>query len=264
MATEKKQVNERQSIQLKEKILIQGVITADSGLHIGGTNTSMQIGGVDNAVIRNPVTDEPYIPGSSLKGKMRSLLELSYGKNYIQFTNMGNVKFVSSDDINLITAQLFGTAKNDGNQRPSRIIVRDAILKNASALKGTELNLTEIKTEVVIDRITSAAVPRQLERVPAGAEFKLDIVLNIFEEIDSSNKPYSRKDFIINTFRALELLQDDYIGGSGSRGSGKISINIDKVLVKTAAYYRGDEDGSNAEEEGDKILAEYCPESIRS
>jgi len=220
--------------KLIEKIEFRGSITLKTGLHIGGTNSSMQIGGIDKSVIRNPITNQPFIPGSSLKGKLRSLLEISTGN--IKDVNMGQVKNGPADAG--ISADLFGNATNN-NQKPSRIIVRDCELLNASELlEKTEIPYTEGKTEVVIDRITSAASPRQIERVPAGARFELNMVLNIWEQ--DNNK----EDLISNLFKALELLRDDYLGGSGSRGYGQISIEIDAILSKTSKDYYGVENAT--------------------
>lgn len=223
---------------LAKKILIRGEIVVKTGLHIGGTNNSLGIGDMDNAVVRNPVSNEPYIPGSSLKGKMRSLLELAYG--YVKSKSMGNVKFVGNDDSTLITTKLFGSARGDEDQRPSRIIVRDGELLNADDLSNTELLYTEGKTEVVIDRITSAAMPRQIERVPAGAKFALNIVLNIMEE-DNNN---DEEELIRQLFKALLMVQDDYLGGSGSRGSGQVEFIVDGVEERTADFYIGKNDAA--------------------
>lgn len=241
-------------LNLKKKILIKGEIEVLTGLHIGGTNNAMSIGGIDSAVIRNPVDNMPYIPGSSLKGKMRSLLEIAYGA--IIKKKMGNVSYVGDDNPSLITSKLFGTANRDTEkQRPSRIIVRDAKLLNPDTLSKTELLYTEGKTEVVIDRITSAAVPRQLERVPAGAIFQLDLVLNIMEEDGNDDE----KILLEHLFKALEMVQDDYLGGSGSRGSGQVSFKINEVKGRTAEYY------VQQQEEEDLLndyKVKYIPESM--
>lgn len=236
--------------KLKEKILIKGVIEVLTGIHIGGTNNSLSIGGLDNAVIRNPVNNEPYIPGSSLKGKMRSLLELAYG--YIVEKNMGNINYVGSDDADNITTKLFGSAKGDKTQRPSRIIVRDGRLLNKEDLVGTDMLYTEGKTEVVIDRITSAAMPRQLERVPAGAKFELDIVLNVIKEDDEDD----REDLVSNLFNALQLIQDDYLGGSGSRGSGQVKFVIREVYEKGSEFY------TSTKPELDNVVMKYTEKYI--
>ncbi len=247
MADQKKQY------QLKKKIFIKGRTKVLTGLHIGGSNNALSIGGLDNAVIRNPVDNKPYIPGSSLKGKMRSLLELAYG--YIIEKPMGNVKFVGSNNLEHITVKLFGNAKGGDDQRPSRVIVRDGMLtpEGEELLSNTEFFYTEGKTEVVIDRITSAAVPRQLERVPAGAEFALEIVLNIFEE----DGVVEEEELITNLFKALELVQDDYLGGSGSRGSGQVKFLIKEVFERDAAFYTSSTLG-----EGENVLDEYSHKYI--
>jgi len=214
--------------KLFKKILITGEITTLTGLHIGGTNNAMTIGGVDSGVIRNPLNDQPYIPGSSIKGKMRSLLEIAHG--YIVEVNMGRVKYGGSSESSLITAQLFGTARGDDQQRPSRVIARDGALLNTKQFEESDFYYTETKTEVVIDRITSAAMPRKMERVPAGAKFSLGIVLNVFEGDDE-------KRLLDAIFKSLQLVQDDYLGGHGSRGSGQVDIVINQVLEKDRNYY---------------------------
>jgi CRISPR-associated protein Csm3 len=220
-----------EKIQLTKKILIKGEIEALSGLLIGGSNTAMGIGGPDKMVIRNPITNEPYVPGSTLKGKMRSLLEISYG--FIKDVNMGKVKFGPSDDPNHVTTVLFGSARIEGHQRPSRIILRDGKLLNGNDFGDrTDLPFTESKVEVVIDRITSAAMPRTFERVPAGAKFELDIVLNIFT---GDNK--DEQELLTHTLRGLQMIQDDYIGGSGSRGSGRVKFSIKSITERGVDYY---------------------------
>lgn len=220
------------SKKLAKKIFITGKIKTLTGLHIGGNNNSVDIGGIDAYVIRDAMTGKPYIPGSSLKGKMRSLLEQVFG-NYAQ-VNMGAVKNGASDDERQDTVKLFGTAKGNDNNIPSKIIVRDcSLLSDYSDI--TELaQYTEVKTEVVIDRITAAAMPRSLERVPAGAEFNLDIVLNIWE---GGENELSEEETLRLVFMAMLLLESDYLGGKGSRGCGQIKIGIEKIQQRSAAFY---------------------------
>lgn len=204
-------------IKLKKKIIYTGTIVLKTGLHIGGTNTALNIGGPDKFVVRNPITQLPYIPGSSLKGKMRSLIELAYGE-----TDNGNV----TKDPNTKAGKLFGLSSDIENGHPSRIIVRDGELKNPEELSNTDLLYTESKTEVTINRITAKANPRTFERVPAGAKFNLEMVLNIF---DGDNE-----DELRNTIKdAIRLLEDDYLGGNGSRGYGQVKIILDDPKVKT-------------------------------
>ncbi len=224
-------------IKLNKKIIIKGKIIAVTGLAIGGSNAAMGIGGVDKAVVRNPTNQQPYIPGSSLKGKMRSLLEIKYG--FIGNKAMGQVSNGPSEDNAHSSTKLFGNAagrkeQKEQVQRPSRIVVRDAFLEqnqvDTDYFKNTELLYTETKTEVVIDRITSRAMPRQMERVPAGARFDFEMVLNIFEKEDEAQ-------LVKDLFTAIKLVQDDYLGGSGSRGSGQVRFEMTHVYERTTQYY---------------------------
>lgn len=123
-----------------------------------------------------------------------------------------------------VAARLFGNAKGNDQQRKSRVIVRDGKLINGEALlEKTEIPYTEAKTEVTICRITSAANPRQMERVPAGAKFSLEIVLDIYT--DENEKEL--KELLL---RSLELVRNDYLGGSGSRGYGQVMFHIEQVI----------------------------------
>lgn len=214
---------------LEKKIIISGVIKTITGLMIGSTNNSMAIGLPDKMVVRNPIDNMPYVPGSSLKGKMRSLLEIVFG--YIDTDKPDKLNGPSSNPA-YITTTLFGNANSDLNQRPSRIIFRDAKLNNPEKLINTDLPFTEVKTEVVIDRITSAAMPRQFERVPAGANFDFECILNIFH-----GDRHSEKELIDLFFQGLQLLEDDYLGGGGSRGSGRIKFTNLKMREKTYGDY---------------------------
>jgi len=216
--------------QLIKKIIYEGEITLLTGTHIGGTNSAMSIGGPDSTVVRNPITNRPYIPGSSIKGKMRSLFELQEGT--IAEVSMGNVKYGPTQDIKDLAARLFGTANpKENNQQPSRLIVRDApLISKDEIFSNTDLPYTESKTEVVIDRITSAAMPRQIERVPAGAKFGFNMILNIFDSDNESELKEAAK-------RSLKLIEDDYIGGSGSRGYGQVEFKIFKTEERTRDFY---------------------------
>lgn len=215
------------TIVLKKKIIYRGTVKLLTGMHIGGTNAALNIGGPDKFVVRNPLTNVPYIPGSSLKGKMRSLVELCEGES---------VKGNPSKDASTKSGALFGVSGDSSSSRPSRLIVRDAPMATENdtdeelSLYGlkrsdipdfsrTDLPYTESKTEVAIDRVTAKANPRTFERVPAGASFKLNLVLNIFEDEDEEQ--------LIATLReGIALLEDDYLGGHGSRGYGHVKISF--------------------------------------
>lgn len=224
------------SFQLVKKIIITGEVIAESGIMIGGSNSAFEIGGTDKQVIRNPINKMPYIPGSSLKGKMRSLFELNQGT-----VSKGNNGFGPTHNPQHIAAQLFGHIKhredNDNkSQQASRVIVRDGELNNSNEFEGkTESLYTEIKAENSIDRITSAANPRFFERVPKGARFDLNIVINIFSQDKNGDR------FLSYVFDSLKLVQDDYLGGSGSRGNGQVRFEIKEVVSRSVGYYTGTE-----------------------
>ncbi|MDI9624113.1 MAG: type III-A CRISPR-associated RAMP protein Csm3 [Candidatus Aenigmatarchaeota archaeon] len=223
-----------EDVNLLGKVIIRGGIVAITGLHIGGSQVKLEIGGVDTPIIRDAVTNEPYIPGSSLKGKMRSLLEKAEGKKQNQKVGRGvkiHICDNKEDYSNCKVCKIFGTPGEKNFSEPTRLIVRDAQLTKESAklLKGLELPYSEVKFENVIDRITSAANPRQIERVPAGAKFNFEIIYNIFTEEDKDNLKY--------VFKAMKLLEHDYLGGQGSRGYGKIKFEKMKVYWNSKNDY---------------------------
>lgn len=198
--------------KLNKKIIYTGTIELKTGLHIGGTNAALNIGGPDKFVVRNPISNIPYIPGSSLKGKLRSLVEIYNGE-----TNNGK----PANSIKTKAGALFGVSSDSNEGYPSRLIIRDAVLDTKSCdFNNTDLPYAETKTEVSIDRVTAKANPRTFERVPAGAKFNLNMVLNIFEGEDEKQLKNTLK-------QAIALLHDDYLGGHGSRGYGQVEIRLD-------------------------------------
>ncbi|HDM79423.1 MAG TPA: type III-A CRISPR-associated RAMP protein Csm3 [Deltaproteobacteria bacterium] len=243
------------TLQLSKKIFIKGKIVVKTGIHIGGSSLGLQIGGADKVVVRNPVTNLPYIPGSSLKGKLRSLLEKSLGlieperhqKGENEWEWAGKLCTDPTQDV----VQLFGSpadiSADSGmeNLAPTRLTVRDAPLLNEeklAAAENTDMYCTEIKTEVSIDRLTSAANPRNFERVPAGAEFGLDMVVDIYN-IDEEGENNRAEAFIDLMRQGLTLLEDDYLGGQGTRGYGQVKFVIDSVTERTADDYRSGNEG---------------------
>ena len=220
---------------LTEIVQIKGIIHCVTGLRIGGSSDIIEIGGMDNPIVRHPITELPYIPGSSLKGKMRSLLESVYGRK----AKDGSTNFSFRDKDNpcmcgkCIICKVFGAHKNlNHKQGPTRIIFRDAdltddyvtILKEAREEKG--INFSDIKMENSIKRTSGTAHnPRPYERVPAGAEFNMDITLKIYDR--------DNKEELINLVKqGFQLLEADYLGSSGSRGYGKIEFRNLQFIEK--------------------------------
>lgn len=231
------------TIQLTGRIFLQFDLETKSGLHIGGSDEGIGIGGVDKTVIRDPLTNQPYIPGSSLRGKVRSLTEKYSGLK--QNSSIGsNVSIHSCDDpgeyADCDVCQTYGVSGKDKFSKPTRLIVRDVQMHpdSVSAFDNirTDLPFTEAKTEVAIDRVTSAASPRQMERVPAGVIFgPAEMVYSLYEgEGCSTAADLERFKTVIT---GLQLLEDDYLGGLGSRGSGKVTLANIKVIVKSQADY---------------------------
>lgn len=244
----------------QSRIFITGKIVTMTGMHIGGNSTEMGIGGADSIVVRDPVTNHPYIPGSSLRGKLRSLYERTNGEMTVNLSSGNNKEKTEqvnsldklgqylSDGYSLksagpsteptqMSSKLFGISVDSQPKDvpvPQRLVVRDAKLKNADTLQqasNTDMPMTEVKTEVNIDRITSQANPRQIERVPAGAEFEVDLVLNLYGEDPE-------KDLLDPLFQSMILLQDDYLGGHGSRGYGRVVFKDLALRKKTLQDYR--------------------------
>ena len=199
--------------QLVKKIKINTSITLITGLHIGGNSENVEIGGIDNPVIKLASKgDVPYIPGSSLKGKMRCLLEQAAGAPKVGLDEKVNNLFGITES----------KAINTSNQ-PSKIIVRDAMLSDGSKkmlldCDNLDMPYTENKFENVIDRVKGIAQhPRQTERVPAGAEFNAEFVINVWDDDDE-------QELLALFGKGIRLLENDYLGGSGSRGYGQIKF----------------------------------------
>lgn len=190
-----------------------------TGIHIGDSKENVEIGGVDNPVIRRSIDNVPYLPGSSIKGKIRSLLEQI----------AGSAEIGGNKEIN----DLFGFAKDKDNQ-PSKIIIRDAYLSDESkkALDDsdyTDMPYSEVKFENTINRVTGKADnPRQTERVPAGTFFDLEIVINVWDNDTDGEKSIKLLE------KGIKALENDYLGGSGSRGYGQVKLH--KISENTVSF----------------------------
>lgn len=225
-------------MKLIEKVLVRGTMELLSGLHIGDSKETVEIGGVDSPVVRRKDNNQPYVPGSSIKGKLRSLLEIAEGSN-------GKSKFRKGDysDGSLIPF-LFGAASDPGkdNGNPSRLIVRDSYLNEEWAEKlqssaFTDMPYTEVKFENVINRIKGTAEhPRQIERIPAGAVFNVEFVINVVEDGNADSNP-GKEDLLNLLNKGIKFLEDDYLGGSGTRGYGQVSFKLSEPVVKGADEY---------------------------
>ncbi|EYF04198.1 type III-A CRISPR-associated RAMP protein Csm3 [Chondromyces apiculatus] len=266
-----------------EKVFVRGTITTLTGLRVGGSEQGLDAAALENLVARHALLDEPYIPGSSLRGKMRCLLERLQG---IAGPPVDGVGFGPADDPVHPLVQLFGMMSKDGAGMPSRVMVRDALLtaesrKRLGRLRGV-LPMTETKAEALIDRVTAAATARTVERLPAGAELRFELVLDVralperqvavasdvvvtegatagdptvttsavpapalpaawLLEVQRASRNeengWGRDEDLRWLLTGLDLIQDDVIGGHGSRGYGRVKIRVDGVTHRTRDDY---------------------------
>jgi len=227
------------SIRMQAHVVLTANIRALTGLRIGGASGGLAIGALDNPVVRDALTGQPYIPGSSLKGKLRSLTERLFGLPLTQQISRrhpiveihvckpkgeGNPDYAECP-----VCPVFGVPGDHYPSAPTRLLVRDTFLDERSAelLSNltTDTPYAEIKWEAAIDRITSAATPRQVERVPAGTVFgPCELVYTVYEPRDIER--------FWTVVRALDLLEDDYLGSYGSRGSGKVRFENLTLTVR--------------------------------
>ena len=215
---------------MKTKIVINGKIEVVTGLHIGTGGEFAAIGAVDSPVVKDQITQQPIIPGSSLKGKLRTLLAQD---------KLVAPKEPSKDPIEI--KRMFGDSNSsDGKTLKSRFIFSDCFLANKDELDSYDVNTTEVKFENGINRINSVATPRQIERVIRGAKFNMNIVYDV-EKRDEACEDFK------NLKRAMNLLEFDYLGGGGSRGNGRV-----KFIDLTAEVVIGEDDELG--EECQKIL----------
>jgi len=205
---------------------LKGKIEVKTGLHIGAGNDTIEIGGMDNPIIKDPVTFEPYIPGSSIKGKMRSLMELLLVPNIIA---ENNGKPCNCGKSSCPICRVFGAAidrkrsdEDTAGRGPTRLIVRDARLSDESRKAFSGKTLTEEKSENSLNRITAEANPRPFERVVPGVQFDFEIAYRVFDDGDGGTT--DEKLFKDVVLAGLALLQNDYLGGGGSRGNGRIEF----------------------------------------
>ncbi len=232
------------------RIFVEFKLEAVTGLRVGGSATGITIGGLDNPVIRDPISNRPYIPGASLKGKMRSLLEKHYGKEPTWQIHHTWIHVCESKESykECRVCQVFGVPAGeqlDYKNLPTRLLVRDLHLSDDSAnvLYGLPLDrpYTEIKTEVSIDRITSQANPRSVERVPAGAVFGPGEFVYTVHEASAfdgvGTDPRQDVERLEVVFEGMNLVEHDYLGGMGSRGYGKVKFKDIKITLRFGQDY---------------------------
>ena len=185
-----------------------------TGLHIGGIKEGLQTSGNDNPIIRNPITNQPYIPGSSLKGRLRMALEVKYDDTTKESKGIGpssNIDHISQ------VVRLFGNADSNKQAEPTRLIFRDAKL----TIGSEEFAKGEQKMEVKMDRGKMSGFKggnRPQERIAAGALFDFEVMIRVFEGDDE-------KLFLNRLEEAMKIVELEFLGGSGSRGYGQVKFH---------------------------------------
>ena len=236
-------------LKLIGKLILEGELACETGLHIGAGKGSLEIGGSDNPVVKDAF-GRPYVPGSSLRGKLRALMEQASGLAipselvYLSKRKGQEVRIHQSDRPDDEICLLFG--RNPGRMdrvvgdaletpiaTPSRLTVYDAPLDldsiSAQMRENLDDELTEVKSENAVDRLTSQANPRTLERVPAGACFRVRMVVDVMCEEDLP--------LFSCLIQGLRLLEDDALGGGGSRGSGRVRFGKLRLAWRSKDYY---------------------------
>src|SRR6202050_1502710 len=236
-------------LKLIGKLIIEGEMHCETGLHVGAGKGSLEIGGADNPVVKD-AHGRPYVPGSTLRGRIRALLEQSTGMaipSELVFNSKRKgqeVRIHQSDRPDDEICILFGRSPGrmekvgggdveSNHATPARLSVFDAPLVPDSITpqmrETLDDELTEVKSENAIDRITSQANPRTLERVPAGARFRVRLVMDVLCEEDA---PLFQR-----VLEGLRMLEDDSLGGGGSRGSGRVRFANLKLTWRGQGYY---------------------------
>jgi CRISPR-associated protein Csm3 len=231
-----------------------------TGLRIGAATSALEIGGIDNPVLRDPITRQPYVPGSSLKGKLRSLVTKVHG---LPLGKLGRVQIhwcrYRDEYGHCLVCPTFGQFPSaPGGDAfdfvtPTRLTIRDATLcpyveigqgEQARRVSWdseeleTDLPYAEIKTEVALDVITAASNPRPMERVPPGAIFESELLFTVYGSEDATIDPEMEKKRLREVFAAMRMLEDDYLGSSGTRGYGKVKFQNVQVYWRPVEYYR--------------------------
>jgi len=246
--------------RLVGKVIVTGELKVLTGLRIGAATSALEIGGLDNPVLRDPLTRAPYVPGSSLKGKLRSLLTKAHD---LELRQLGRVRLhwctTPGDYASCLVCPTFGQFPSGPGRdeyafvTPTRLTVRDSRLlprleiNEPSGIRHaswddseleTDLPYTEVKTEVALDVVTAASNPRPMERVPPGAIFQTELLFTVYRSDDRSIEPEMEKKRLREVITAMRLLEDDYLGSSGTRGYGKVKFQGMQVEWRPVEYYR--------------------------
>lgn len=241
------------SFAFKGKFIITAKLVCLTGIHIGGTSEGFEIGGVDNPVIRDPLTDMPYIPGSSLKGKMRHLLEWAIDAPAVRRPHPKHGVYTACHCGECVSCKLFGVSSDESEIRekagPARLTVRDAFPCEGTIERWRrdlgENVYTELKSENFINRLTAEATPRTLERVPANSAFKVEMIFDVYDGEGD-------RELMRGLLTAMLLLEHSALGGSGSRGYGEVRFEEIRIEWFPVSYYTEGEPSERVKLDGEE------------
>lgn len=241
-------------VRIRGLIKIRSVLRCETGLRIGGTPGATEIGGVENVIVKDPLTQLPYIPGSSLKGAMRSKYELF---SNAKLTDKLRVRLHVCGDLGCDICTVFGTlpelvTKAQSRQAAegdaegaivlTRLRVADAHATDDTLNSWKVFGAIEVKGENALDRLTSKANPRWVERVPRGSEFDVRMSYFVFESESNDWKRDVERLRVV--FESMKLVEEDYLGGYGSRGYGRVRFKDISLTVHSRAYFRNPKEGN--------------------
>lgn len=246
---------------LRGKVVVSAEMLALTGLRVGAAASGLDIGGVDQPVLRDPVTDQPYVPGSTLKGKLRSLLTKAHGLPLQELVQRPVQVWLhwcteEAEYRRCLVCPTFGQFPSGPRGArydfvtPTRLIARDArlgpellVMEEGGTRKSwsqvdLDLPYSEVKVEVALDVITAASNPRQMERVPAGAIFGTEFLFSVYGADGRGIDQEMEKNRLREVIAGMRLLEDDYLGSSGTRGYGKVKFQRIRVMWRPLDYYR--------------------------
>lgn len=231
-----------QPVRLRGLIKIEATLECLTGLRIGSGGAAAEIGGVENVVVKDPISQEPYIPGSSLKGAMRSHYELYTGKQ-LSTKLKTRMHICGSEDCDVCTVfgrtpDYLGDLSQTNFVSLTRLRVDDAYANEETREKWNRFGSVEVKYENSIDRLTSESNPRSVERIPRGSEFEVRMTYRIFDGARDLN-------YLKAVFQSMKLVEEDYLGGYGSRGYGRIRFKAIKIKCLKPEYFEEPHNDAN-------------------
>ncbi|MEM2841530.1 MAG: CRISPR-associated RAMP protein Csx7 [Candidatus Bathyarchaeia archaeon] len=221
--------------KLEERVIINGTLTLLTPLHIGSPKTEIDLEKVDMPVLKD-TQGQPYIPGSSLKGKIRSEAERiarKEGKTVCTPPNTKKMCGTITPNNLCICCRIFGTA-GENMSVASKVRFRDAY-PHARVIE------TMTRAGIAMDRergVVAQGALYSIEAIPQGTRFGFEMVTE-----NLAKDEWKLLKAAINSFA------DAGLGGSVSRGMGKVKLDLESASRRTSKFYLGEEKERNLTDE---------------